>query len=169
MKILLNESQYIRIMKEYTDDKELSSIEDFKHAISDEGEFKDMLSDDMVEDEYKDKIRTILFQLRDIMYSSNNSGISDVEKVFKSVNLINKLRRIKRLLSQNVYINKFTNNNGNEYLQARTSRQVDGKTKWINAYVGPFKDFPEGIKSREALKLGKTLIRKKLEPLYNIS
>jgi limonene-1,2-epoxide hydrolase len=168
MKILLNESQYIRIMKEYTDDEKLISIEDFKHSISDEGEFKDMLSDDMVEDEYKDKIRTILFELRDIMYSSNNSGMSDVEKVLKAVNLINKLRRIKRFLSQKVYINKFTTN-GNEYLQARTSRQVDGKTKWIGAYVGPSKDFPEGIQSREALKLGKTLIRKKLEPLYNIS
>jgi hypothetical protein len=169
MKILLNESQYIRIIKEYTDDEELSSIEDFKHAISDEGEFKDMLSDDMVEDEYKDKIRTILSQLRDIMYSSNNSGMSDIEKVLKAVNLINKLRRIKRFLSQKVYLNTYTNSYGSEYLQARTSRQVNGKTKWINAYVGPSKDFPEGVKSREALKLGKTLIRKKIEPLYNIS
>jgi superoxide dismutase len=169
MKILLKESQYIKLLKEYTDDKELSSIEDLEHVISDEGEFKDILSDDTTEDVYKNKIKTYLNNLRYIIFSSYNSDMSSVEKTFKIINLINKLRRIKNLLNQSVYINIYSNKYGSEYLQARTSQKIDGKTKWINAFVGSVKDFPEKTKSAEALKLGKTLIRKKLEPLYNIS
>lgn len=169
MKILLKESQYIKLLREYTEDTELNSIEDFEHIISDDGEFKDILSDDMVQDEYKDKIRTTLNALREIIYSTNDSGVSNVEKTFKIINLINKLRRIKRFLNVPIYINLYRNQTSqNEYLQARASQKKDGKKKWINVYVGSVNEFPEGIKSIEAKKKGTTLLRKKLEPIFKI-
>jgi hypothetical protein len=53
-------------------------------------------------------------------------------------------------------------------LQARSSYNSDGKLKQVNEYVGSLNDFPEGVKSLDAMKKGKILIRKKLESVYNI-
>jgi hypothetical protein len=78
------------------------------------------------------------------------------------------LKRIRKFLNHPIHVNIYKDKYGNKYLQARSSYTSDGKLKQVNAYVGSLNDFPEGTKSLDAMKKGKILIRKKLEPIYNI-
>ena len=73
------------------------------------------------------------------------------------------IETIEAMLKQKVYLNEYSNKYGKKYIQARTSHvKNDGKTAWINAYVGPIGDFKLGTKDPEAIKLGREYIRKKL-------
>ena len=169
MKYIITESQY-KLLESSIYDDDIKTIEDFKHSISDEGEYKDILSDITVGDAYKDKIKHILNRIRELVYSSgDDDGISNVEKSYETINLVNRLNRMKKFLNYPVHINEFKDKYGNIYLQARTSiKDEDGKTKWVNSYVGALKDFPDGINSLDALIKGKALLRKKFESLFNI-
>ena len=73
------------------------------------------------------------------------------------------IETVEALLKQKVYLNEFSNKYGKKYVQARTSHvKSDGKTSWVNAYVGPLDNFKQGLKDPEALKIGRELMRKKL-------
>jgi hypothetical protein len=169
MKYIITEEQY-KLLESSIEDDDIKTIEDFKRSISDEGEFKDILSDITIGDDYKDKIKNILNRIRELVYSSgDNDGISNIEKSYETINLVNRLKRLKRFLNHPIHINEYKDKYGNIYLQSRTTlKGSDGKTKWINAYVGKLKDFPDGANSLDVLIKGKTLLRKKIEPLYNI-
>ena len=83
--------------------------------------------------------------------------------LIKSLEALSQIEAIEALINQKVYLNEYSNKNGNKYIQARTSiSKPDGKTSWLNAYVGPLENFKLGTKDPEALKIGKELIRKKL-------
>jgi hypothetical protein len=43
-----------------------------------------------------------------------------------------------------------------------------GKTKWVNAYVGTFKQYPKGVNDPEAIKKGQILIRQKIKGNFGI-
>ena len=161
--ITLTESDLTKIVNRVINE----SIEDFEHRISDTGEFKDILLDDSVDSEYKTEIKRILNRIRSLVGSDDNE-MSNLDRVVTSYNLFNKLDRIKKFLNHPIHINKFKDKYGNVYLQARASYNSNGKVKVVNAYVGSIDDFPEGVNSTDAIKKGKTLIRKKLEPIYNI-
>ena len=90
-------------------------------------------------------------------------GKEEKTKLFKSFEAFSRIEAIEALIGQKVYLNEYSNKNGNKYIQARTSiTKPDGKTSWLNAYVGPLENFKLGTKDPEALKIGKELIRKKL-------
>ena len=161
--IKLTESDLTKIVKRVI----VESYEEFVHNMSEEGEFKDILSDDSVEPEYKDKIRKTLKQVRDLKDYESNGG-DNLGLIITANNLLNKLKRIKKFLNHPINLNIYKDKYGNKYLQARSSYTSDGKLKQVNAYVGSLNDFPEGTKSLDAMKKGKILIRKKLEPIYNI-
>ena len=169
MKYIITESQY-KLLESSIGDDDIKTIEDFKHSISDEGEYKDLLSDITVDDEYKDKIKNALNRIRELVYSSgDDDGISNVEKSYETINLVNRLKRIKKFLNHPMYISEYKNKNGKVYIQSKTAvKDKTGKTKWISAYVGTLKDFPDGINSSDALIKGKALMRKKIESLFNI-
>jgi hypothetical protein len=81
----------------------------------------------------------------------------------KSLEAFSRIEALEALINQKVYLNEYSNTNGNKYIQARTSiSKPDGKTSWLNAYVGPIEHFKLGTKDPDALKIGKELIRKKL-------
>lgn len=83
--------------------------------------------------------------------------------LLKSFEAFSRIEAIEALIGQKVYLNEYSNKNGNKYIQARTSiSKPDGKTSWLNAYVGPLENFKLGTKDPDALKIGKELIRKKL-------
>jgi hypothetical protein len=83
--------------------------------------------------------------------------------LIKSLEAFSRIEAIEALINQKVYLNEYSNANGNKYIQARTSiSKPDGKTSWLNAYVGPIEHFKLGTKDHDALKIGKELIRKKL-------
>ena len=88
----------------------------------------------------------------------------EVKILIKSIlTALSDIETIEALLKQKVYLNEYSNKYGKRYIQARTSHiKSDGKTAWINAYVGPIGDFKLGTKDPEAIKLGKEYIRKKL-------
>ena len=161
--IKLTESDLTKIVKRVI----AESYEEFVHNMSEEGEFKDILSDDSVEPEYKDKIRKTLKQVRDLKDYESNGG-DNLGLIITANNLLNKLKRIKKFLNHPINLNIYKDKYDNKYLQARSSYTSDGKLKQVNAYVGSLNDFPEGTKSLDAMKKGKILIRKKLEPIYNI-
>ncbi len=80
-----------------------------------------------------------------------------------------KLENYLNWIEYPIHINEFKDKYGNTYLQARTSIKDEfGKTKWVNSYIGALKDFPKGINDSEALKKGKTLIRKKLKKYFDL-
>ena len=161
--IKLTESDLTKIVKRVI----VESYEEFVHNMSEEGEFKDILSDDTVGPEYKEEIRKTLKQLRDLKdYESGENG--NLNLLMTGVNLINKLKRIKKFLNHPIHVNTFKDRYGNVYLQARASYNSDGKLKHVSTYIGSLNDFPEGIKSLDAIKKGKSLTRKKLESIYNI-
>jgi hypothetical protein len=161
--VKLTESDLTKIVKRVI----VESYEEFIHNMSEEGEFKDILSDDSVEPEYKDEIRKTLKELRSL--NDSESGENDNLKIIMtSITLFNKLKRIKKFLNHPINLNISKDKYGNKYLQARSSYTSDGKLKQVSAYVGSLNDFPEGIKSLDAMKKGKILIRKKLESIYNI-
>ena len=169
MKYIITEEQY-KLLESSIENNDIKTIEDFKHSISDEGEFKDILSDITIGDDYKDKIKNILNRIRELVYSSGeDDGISNLEKSYETINLVNRLKRIKKFLNHPINIYDFKDKYNNVFLHARTTVKDNlGKTKWITSYVGKLKDFPDGVNSLDASIKGKTLLRKKLEPFYNI-
>ena len=61
--IKLTESDLTKIVKRVIVES-VESYEEFMHKMSEDGEFKDVLSDDSVGPEYKEKIRKVLNQVR---------------------------------------------------------------------------------------------------------
>ena len=164
--IKLTESDLTKIVKRVIVES-VESYEEFMHKMSEDGEFKDVLSDDSVGPEYKEKIRKVLKQVRDLEHYESEGG-DNLGLIITANNLFNKLKRIRKFLNHPIHVNIYKDKYGNKYLQARSSYTSDGKLKQVNAYVGSLNDFPEGTKSLDAMKKGKILIRKKLEPIYNI-
>ena len=165
MKYIISERQYKLLESQITDD-EKKQIEDFEYRTSENGEFKDIFSDETISDEYKDKIRDIFKEIKQSVANPSNEG--GFEKILHILRLFDKLNRFKKFLKQDIYLNRFKDKNGNVYIQARTSLKVNGEQKWISAYLGSLNDYPDGLNSLELLYKGKNLIRKKIEPYFNI-
>lgn len=94
-----------------------------------------------------------------------------VEKNFKLVKDIllqlNLIEVYDKIFSHPVNINEFKDKHGNVFLQARASIKISsGKLKWISAYIGSIKDFPDGVNDINAYEKGQGLIRKKLLSFY---
>ena len=90
--------------------------------------------------------------------------------VIKVLSKLTKLENYLKWIEHPIHINEFKDKYGNTYLQARTSiKDQVGKTKWVNAYIGTLKDFPNGINDTEASIKGKILIRKKLKKYFDLN
>lgn len=101
------------------------------------------------------------FYAKEIRVIFKQKGAKEI--LIKSLDAFSRIEAIEALINQKVYLNEYSNKNGKKYIQARTSiSKPDGKTSWLNAYVGPQEDFKLGTKDPEALRIGKELIRKKL-------
>ena len=89
--------------------------------------------------------------------------------VIKIIRLLENIDNYNKLLSQPIHINEFKDKNNNKFLQARTTfKNQVGKTKWVNAYVGTFKQYPKGVNDPEAIKKGQILIRQKIKSHFGI-
>ena len=87
----------------------------------------------------------------------------------KIVTLLENIDNYEKLLTQPIHINEFKDKNNNKFLQARTTfKNQVGKTKWVNAYVGTFKQYPKGVNDPEAIKKGQILVRQKIKSHFGI-
>ena len=170
MKIIIKESQYNLLIEKF--DSKKSDFISVEHLISDEGKFKDILSDSSVSSEYKLAIKALLQSYRDLVYQSpeETKKINVYDLITMAHQLNNKLDAFEKLLHHPIHINKYSDKYGNKYLQARTSLtdKSSKKLKNFSVYVGSYYDYPEGIDSEAAKIKGKELMRKKLEPYFNI-
>ena len=98
--------------------------------------------------------------------------VESKENIQNAIRLITRLHTLDNyynLLSHTVHINEFKDKNNNKFLQARTTfKNQMGKTKWVNAYVGTFKQYPKGVNDPEAIKKGQILIRQKIKGHFGI-
>ena len=91
------------------------------------------------------------------------------ERTVRIVHAISSLEHYLRWMEHPIHINEFKDKYGHVYLQSRTSvKDESGKTKWISAYVGSLKEYPKGVEDPQALKKGKSLIRKKIKKYFGI-
>lgn len=96
-------------------------------------------------------------------------GSSDVSKITAILANLITLDKYIQWMEHPIYLNEFKDKNGNRYIQGRTSiKGADGKTKWINAYVGSINDYPKGVNDPDALAKAKPIIRKKLKKFYGL-
>ena len=117
---------------------------------------------ELKEYEHAEKLQSQIDILHTILADDNNLDL--VLKVFK--NLI-RIELYDNIFHHPININQFKDKNGNIFLNARASiKQTSGKLKWISAYVGTIKDYPNGVNDKNAYEKGEGLIRKKLISHY---
>ena len=96
-------------------------------------------------------------------------GDKHYPRVFGILSQLEDLDNYYKWIEHPIYLNEFKDKNGNIYLQARTSiKDQNGKTKWLNAYVGSKNEYPKGVNDPNALDKAKPLIRKKLKPYFGL-
>jgi len=115
----------------------------------------------------KDQIDDINQQLTELSKLVEKNEICRL--AIKIITHLENIDNYNKLLSQPIHINEFKDKNNNKFLQARTTfKNQVGKTKWVNAYVGTFKQYPKGVNDPEAIKKGKILIRQKIKSHFGI-
>ena len=115
----------------------------------------------------KDQIDDINQQLTELSKLVEKNEICRL--AIKIITHLENIDNYNKLLSQPIHINEFKDKNNNKFLQARTTfKNQVGKTKWVNAYVGTFKQYPKGVNDPEAIKKGQILIRQKIKSHFGI-
>jgi hypothetical protein len=115
----------------------------------------------------KDQIDDINQQLTELSKLVEKNEICRL--AIKIIIHLENIDNYNKFLSQPIHINEFKDKNNNKFLQARTTfKNQVGKTKWVNAYVGTFKQYPKGVNDPEAIKKGEILIRQKIKSHFGI-
>jgi hypothetical protein len=115
----------------------------------------------------KDQIDDINQQLTELSKLVEKNEICRL--AIKIITHLENIDNYNKFLSQPIHINEFKDKNNNKFLQARTTfKNQMGKTKWVNAYVGTFKQYPKGVNDPEAIKKGEILIRQKIKGNFGI-
>jgi len=115
----------------------------------------------------KDQIDDINKQLTELSKLVEKNEICRL--AIKIITHLENIDNYNKFLSQPIHINEFKDKNNNKFLQARTTfKNQVGKTKWVNAYVGTFKQYPKGVNDPEAIKKGQILIRQKIKGNFGI-
>jgi len=115
----------------------------------------------------KDQIDYINQQLTELSKLVEKNEICRL--AIKIITHLENIDNYNKFLSQPIHINEFRDKNNNKFLQARTTfKNQVGKTKWVNAYVGTFKQYPKGVNDLEAIKKGQILIRQKIKGHFGI-
>ena len=115
----------------------------------------------------KDQIDDINQQLNELSKLVEKNEICRL--AIKIITHLENIDNYNKFLSQPIHINEFKDKNNNKFLQARTTfKNQVGKTKWVNAYVGTFKQYSKGVNDPEAIKKGKILIRQKIKSHFGI-
>jgi hypothetical protein len=115
----------------------------------------------------KDQIDDINQQLAELSKLVEKNEICRL--AIKIITHLENIDNYNKFLSQPIHINEFKDKNNNKFLQARTTfKNQVGKTKWVNAYVGTFKQYPKGVNDPEAIKKGEILIRQKIKGNFGI-
>jgi len=111
-----------------------------------------------------DDINQQLTELSNLVEKKENCHFA-----IKIISLLENIDNYNKLLAQPIHINEFKDKNNNKFLQARTTfKNQVGKTKWVNAYVGTYKQYPKGVNDPEAIKKGQILIRQKIKGHFGI-
>lgn len=112
-------------------------------------------------------LNTIETKISDIANLMKPKGADKL--VYPLIAHLETLERYIKWMNHPVYLNEYKDKYGNKYLQARTSiKDENGKTNWINAYIGTISDYPDGVNDLAALDKAKPLIRKKLKKYFGI-
>jgi hypothetical protein len=115
----------------------------------------------------KDQIDDINQQLTELSKLVEKKEICRL--AIKIITHLENIDNYNKLITQPIHINEFKDKNNNKFLQARTTfKNQVGKTKWVNAYVGTFKQYPKGVNDPEAIKKGQILIRQKIKGHFGI-
>jgi hypothetical protein len=115
----------------------------------------------------KDQIDDINQQLTELSKLVEKKEICRL--AIKIITHLENIDNYNKLLAQPIHINEFKDKNNNKFLQARTTfKNQVGKTKWVNAYVGTFNQYPKGVNDPEAIKKGQILIRQKIKGHFGI-
>lgn len=119
--------------------------------------------DDKTEQEERLNVERLLFLIKKIIEKT------DVAKITAVLSNLESLESYINWIEHPIYLNEFRDKKGNRYLQGRTSiKGMDGKTKWVSAYVGSLNEYPKGINDPEAFRKAKPLIRKKLKKYFGL-
>ena len=120
--------------------------------------------DPIEEKEQAEDIKAHLLELSKLVEKKE-----DFKRAVSLVNHLTYLENYTKLLAQPIRINQFKDKNNNIFLQARTTiKDNQGRTKWVNAYVGTLKDYPKGVNDTEAIKKGQILIRQKIKGYFGL-
>jgi hypothetical protein len=98
-------------------------------------------------------------------FQENREGIfeNDVRYILgKAENLID----FGRMLNQPIHLNIYTDKNGNEFIQARSSILTDDGRIMANAYIGSPKVYKGGINDEEANMRGRKALYKKIRKYF---
>jgi hypothetical protein len=119
--------------------------------------------DDKAEQEERLNVESLLLFIKKIIEKT------DVAKITAVLSNLESLENYINWIEHPIYLNEFKDKKGNRYLQGRTSiKGMDGKTKWISAYVGSLNEYPKGVTDPEAFRKAKPIIRKKLKKYYGL-
>ena len=104
MKIIIKESQYNLLIEKFDFDK--NNFISVEHLISDEGKFKDILSDNSVSSEYKSAIKALLQSYRDLVFQSpeETKKINVYDLITTAHQLNNKLDAFEKFLHHPMYM-----------------------------------------------------------------
>lgn len=121
---------------------------------------------------YINDINFILIELQQISkgtFDYKKQKKTDSIVIYHSLQRLSKLENYEKFLNHPIHINEFKDKYGNVFLQARASYNMEGKIKYLNAYVGALGDYTKGNKDKAAIRKGKTLLRAKLKDIYKIN
>lgn len=122
---------------------------------------------------YINDINSILIELQQISKGTFNykkQKKTDSIVMYHTLERIRLLENYDKFLHHPVHINEFTKKSGTLFLQARTNIKdsQNNTTKRFCLYVGNNNEFPKGSNSIEAYHKGRNLVRKALEPFFNL-
>jgi GT2 family glycosyltransferase len=81
-------------------------------------------------------------------------------------NFVERLINFGRMLYQAIHLNIYTDKNGNEFIQARSSILTDDGRIMANAYIGSPKVYKGGINDEEANMRGRKALYKKIRKYF---
>jgi hypothetical protein len=98
-------------------------------------------------------------QIREILDGNN---LTPERIMVRSVFALHQLDIVAAFLKHPIHLNTFKDKYGNTYIQARTTKEIGGKLKWFNGYVGSLVDYPKGVDDKNAIAKGHAIVRRKM-------
>jgi len=97
-----------------------------------------------------------------IKEGSRPNLFGELRIMVRSVFALHQLDIVAAFLKHPIHLNTYKDKYGNTYIQARTTKEIGGKLKWFNGYVGSLVDYPKGVDDKNAIAKGHAIVRRKM-------